>query len=66
MPLAASVGKRPDKYFDSFRSHPRNRAVWSRNGRELFFRNPDNRIMVIAYTVKDGSFVEDKPHLRSD
>jgi hypothetical protein len=40
--------------------------VWSRNGRELFFRNPDNRIMVIAYTVKDGSFVEDKPHLWSE
>jgi hypothetical protein len=29
--------------------------VWSRNGRELFFRSPNNRIMVAAQTVKGDS-----------
>src|SRR5206468_1112910 len=29
---------------------------WSRNGRELFFRTLDNRIMVVGYTVKGDSF----------
>ena len=40
--------------------------VWSRNGRELFFQNPDNRIMVADYTAKGDSFVTRKPHLWSD
>lgn len=35
--------------------------VWSRNGRELFFRTADNRIMVATYTVKGDSFVADQP-----
>jgi hypothetical protein len=34
-------------------SHP----VWSHNGRELFFRSGDNRIMVVAYTVKGDLIV---------
>ena len=40
--------------------------VWSRNGRELFFENPDNRIMVTDYEFKNGSFVPGKPRLWSD
>ena len=31
--------------------------VWSRNGRELFFQNLDNRIMVTDYTATEDSFV---------
>ena len=40
--------------------------IWARNGRELFFRTEDNRIMVVSYTVKGDSFVADKPHAWSD
>jgi Tol biopolymer transport system component/predicted Ser/Thr protein kinase len=39
---------------------------WARNGRELFFRALDNRIMVAGYTVKGDSFLPDKPRLWSD
>jgi Tol biopolymer transport system component len=34
-------------------------AVWSRNRRELFYRTPDQHIMVVAYTVKGDVFVAD-------
>ena len=40
--------------------------AWSRNGRELFFRALDNRIMVATYTAKGDSFVADKPRVWSD
>ena len=40
--------------------------VWSHNGRELFFRTGDNRIMVAAYAVKGDSFVPDKPRVWSE
>jgi Tol biopolymer transport system component len=40
--------------------------VWSRNGRELFFQNLDNRIMVTDYTAAGDSFMPGKPHLWSD
>jgi Tol biopolymer transport system component len=40
--------------------------VWSRNGRELFFQNMDNRIMVTDYTATRDSFMQGKPHLWSD
>ena len=41
--------------------------VWSRNGRELFFQNLDNRIMVTEYEGKNESFVPgSKPRLWSD
>jgi Tol biopolymer transport system component len=39
---------------------------WSRNGRELFFRTLDNRIMVASYTAKGDSFVADKPRVWSE
>ena len=32
-------------------------AIWSRNSREMFFQNPDNRIMVMDYQGQSGSFV---------
>ena len=41
-------------------------AIWSRNSRELFFQNPDNRIMVMDYQVQSGSFVVGKQRLWSD
>jgi serine/threonine-protein kinase len=40
--------------------------VWSRNGRELFFLNPDQRIMVAGYTAKDNSFAAGKPRVWSE
>jgi hypothetical protein len=40
--------------------------VWSRNGRELFFENRDNRIMVTDYTGTGDSFIHGKPRLWSD
>jgi Tol biopolymer transport system component len=38
---------------------------WSQNGRELFFRTPNNRIAVASYRVSGDSFVADKPRLWS-
>jgi len=40
--------------------------VWSRNGRELFFRTEDNQIMGTGYAVKGDSFVADKPRVWSE
>ena len=40
-------------------------AVWSQNGRELFYRTADQRIMVVTYTVKGDSFVADKQRVWS-
>jgi hypothetical protein len=40
--------------------------AWSPVGRELFFRSPENQVMVAAYSVKGDSFVADKPRLWSD
>jgi Tol biopolymer transport system component/predicted Ser/Thr protein kinase len=41
-------------------------AIWSRNGRELFYKSLDNRIMVATYTAKGDSFAADKPRLWSN
>jgi serine/threonine-protein kinase len=38
---------------------------WSRNARELFYRTPDNKIMVVTYTASGDSFRADKPQLWS-
>jgi serine/threonine-protein kinase len=38
-------------------------AVWSHNGRELFYESGDNRIMVVDYTVSGDSFVPGQPRL---
>jgi serine/threonine-protein kinase len=43
-----------------------NIAMWSPNGRELFYLNEDQRIMVASYTVKDKSFIIDPPRLWSN
>jgi Tol biopolymer transport system component len=40
--------------------------VWSRDGRNLFFEDLDNRIMVAGYAVNGPSFVAGKPRLWSD
>ena len=38
---------------------------WSRNGRELFYRTTDSKIMVATYTASGDSFHADKPQLWS-
>jgi len=38
---------------------------WSRNGKELFYRTADSKIMVVSYTASDDSFRADKPRLWS-
>jgi Tol biopolymer transport system component len=38
---------------------------WSRNGKELFYRTPDSKIMVVIYTASADSFHADKPQLWS-
>ena len=40
--------------------------VWSHNGRELFFRSGDNRIMAASYTSKGDSFAADQPRVWSE
>jgi serine/threonine-protein kinase len=40
--------------------------VWSKNGRELFYRTEDSRIMLTTYTVRGDTFVADKPRVWSD
>src|SRR5262249_54233576 len=35
--------------------------VWSLNRRELFFRDPENQIMVAAYAADGDSFLADQP-----
>ncbi len=42
------------------------KPVWSRNGMELFFENPSNRIMVTEYQGKNESFTFGKPQVWSD
>jgi Tol biopolymer transport system component len=38
---------------------------WSRNGKELFYRTADSKIMVVTYAVSGDSFRADKPQLWS-
>jgi serine/threonine-protein kinase len=40
--------------------------VWSRSGRELYYRTQDNRIMVATYSVTGDTFIAEKPHLWSE
>ena len=40
--------------------------MWSSNGKDLFYRTEDQRIMVASYTVTRGSFVHDTPRVWSD
>jgi serine/threonine-protein kinase len=37
--------------------------LWSRDGRELLFQTPDQRVMAVSYTAKGDSFVASKPRL---
>jgi dipeptidyl aminopeptidase/acylaminoacyl peptidase len=41
-------------------------ALWSSKSRQLFYETPDNRIMVVDYSVDGDSFVPGKPRLWSD
>jgi hypothetical protein len=41
-------------------------ALWSPNGRELFYESQDNRIMVVSYTAAGESFVPRKPRTWSE
>ncbi len=38
---------------------------WSRNGKEIFYRTMDSKIMVVAYTAAGDSFQAEKPQLWS-
>jgi eukaryotic-like serine/threonine-protein kinase len=38
---------------------------WSRNGKELFYATPDNKIMTASYTASGDSFHADKPKIWS-
>jgi eukaryotic-like serine/threonine-protein kinase len=40
--------------------------VWSREGKNLFFESPDDRIMLASYAVNGKSFAANKPRLWSD
>src|SRR5579864_332554 len=40
--------------------------VWSRDGRELLFRTPDQRVMAANYTATGDSFAAGKPRLWSE
>jgi serine/threonine-protein kinase len=40
--------------------------IWSPNGKELFFRTLDNRVMVAAYKVQNNSFVVENPRVWSE
>jgi serine/threonine-protein kinase len=40
--------------------------IWSSNGRELFYRTEDQRIMAVSYTTKGDAFVPDKPRQWTD
>jgi serine/threonine-protein kinase len=40
--------------------------AWSPDGHELFYRSPDNRIMVVDYRIRRTEFSADKPRLWSD
>jgi hypothetical protein len=40
--------------------------MFSKNGRELFFRALDDRIMVADYSLKGDSFVAEKPRAWSE
>ena len=40
--------------------------IWSPNGRELFYRSLDSKIMVVTYKVQGESFLADKPQLWSE
>jgi serine/threonine-protein kinase len=39
--------------------------VWSPNGRELLYLAPDQRLMVVSYTVRGDSFSPDRPRVWS-
>jgi hypothetical protein len=56
-PSEPSAGRWPVSESESGAKFP----VWSRNRRELFYVNSDNRIMVVQYTVDQRSFVPGKP-----
>ena len=40
--------------------------TWSPNGRELFYRTTENRIMVVTYSVEGDSFRAGRPRLWSE
>jgi hypothetical protein len=40
--------------------------IWSHNGKELFYRSLDGKIMVVQYKAQGDSFALDKPRLWSE
>ena len=43
-----------------------NHATWSPNGRELYYRTPDGRLMVANYAVSGDTFQSEKPRVWSE
>jgi serine/threonine-protein kinase len=43
-----------------------NLPVWSPHRNELLFQGLDDRVMVVSYTAKNGSFIADKPRAWSE
>lgn len=41
-------------------------AMWSGNGRELYYETPDTRIMAVPYSAHGGSFLPGRPRVWSD
>jgi hypothetical protein len=37
--------------------------TWSRDGRELFYETPDQKLMVVSYGERAGSFLAGRPRL---
>jgi DNA-binding winged helix-turn-helix (wHTH) protein/Tol biopolymer transport system component len=56
-PSAPSAGRCQVSESESGAKFP----VWSRNRRELFYLNSDNRIMVVRYKADEHSFVPERP-----
>ena len=40
--------------------------IWSKNGRELFYRTEDGQVMVTNYSAKGDTFSSDQPHKFAD
>jgi serine/threonine-protein kinase len=62
-------------YVTSFPAHERkslissaggDHPVWSPKAKELFYRAPDRRIMVVSYSTAGGSFQAEKPRVWSE
>jgi serine/threonine-protein kinase len=40
--------------------------VWARNSRQLFYRSPQNRVILVDYKTAQDSFIPEKPRIWAD